>query len=201
MSASLADLGAEESAARLWEVAGFVGSCPLKSVAELAKKIGATSPETGGQGEKADLVGAALLAAARLLETGGGAKAFITDLKSLGEAFAKPALRGATLSQIRIALERLAPPPPPLEGVRTELVIAYLHRFEAALGEPDFHDVFAELKVNKQMRQVEIAALASAFMSKGPAKERRDSALLRILGRHQNLESIAGRNKAGRAAA
>lgn len=201
LSSSLANLGAKDSAVRVAEVAEFVGSSQLKSVAELAKRIHAASPETSGEGETVGSAGVVLIRVARLVEAVGGAKAFIADLKTLGEALEKPALQGAIFSELRAALERPAPPPQPINDLRTELVVAYLRRLEAALGETEFHNVFVELKANKKMRQQEIAALASAFMSKGPSKETRPNALNRILARHQNLESIAGRNKAGRAAA
>lgn len=197
----LANLGAKDSAVRLSEVVEFVGASQLKSIGELVKKIALVSCEKKGSEDALPSSGVALLNLAKVLEAGGGTKVLIADLRLLGEALGKPDLQAFTFPELGVALDRIRPPAQSGKGLRTELVIAYLRRLEAALGESEFHEIYAELKADKSMRQGEVAALASAFMSKGPAKEARTSALNRILARHQNLESIAGRNRAGRAAA
>jgi len=84
------------------------------------------------------------------------------------------------------------------------LVAGYLAKLEATLGDDEaFMSVFAEMKNDKAVRQVEAVGLASRFVSPMPASTTKAAALERILRRHKNIVGFDLKQRAvgGRSAA
>jgi hypothetical protein len=175
---ALRELGATGAAANLnllMTLFNDVKDVDEKEFAEAANKLGlAAAHDRATVGEVAQ----ALVAIIALCKACGATRARIAGLEAATACIGESNLAKFSFDDFAAALKKELTP---------DVVALHLSALQATLGTPEFDDAYAALEKDRRVKKIELAAIATAFVSKTAQSAAKGQTLKRIYARHLSL--------------